>query len=525
MSDKHEIARSAGVIGFLTLLSRITGYIRDMVMAYFFGATALTDAFWIAFRIPNLLRRLFAEGSLTISFIPVFTEMLEKKNKEEAKKVSDIVFSLLFSATLIISLLGIIFSPYIVKLFAYGFDKETFDLSVSLNRIMFPYIFFISLTALSMGVLNSLRHFFAPAFSPVLLNISMILAVFVLFRSFDLPIFSAAAGVILGGVLQLAIQLPFLRASGFLFRFTSSLRDPAVKRIGLLLVPQLFGLAVYNLNLIVSSQYASFMPAGTISYLYFAERLTEFPLGIIAVSIATVLLPSLSTYISRGDYEKFHETYTFTLKLMLFILIPALAGLIALRIPICNLLYQRGEFTYEATVFTSQTLFGYCLGLWAVGGLRVTAPAFYAMQDTKTPVLVAFFAFLLNAALGFVLGFTLKLNHTGLALANSASSVFNFLTLIYLLERRTGDLKAGTIVLFCLKMIAVSAAIAGAAWKVSTYADWTSSAFTVRKMAVLIMSIGASGIVFIILTKVLRIEEAGFLLNLIRRKMPGGREI
>ena len=524
MSDKHEIARSAGVIGFLTLLSRITGYIRDMVMAYFFGATAFTDAFWIAFRIPNLLRRLFAEGSLTISFIPIFTEMLEKKNKEEAKKVSDIVFSLLFTITIIVSILGVIFSPYIVKLFAYGFDRETFELSVALNRIMFPYIFFISLTALSMGVLNSLRHFFAPAFSPVLLNISMIIAIFALFNKFGLPIYSAAAGVILGGVLQLLIQIPFLRASGFLFSFKPTLRNPAVKRIGLLLVPQLFGLAVYNLNLIVSSQYASFMPEGTISYLYFAERLTEFPLGIIAVSIATVLLPSLSSYISRGDYDKFHETYSFTLKLMLFILIPALAGLIALRIPICNLLYQRGEFTYEATLATAQTLSGYCLGLWAVGGLRVTAPAFYAMQDTKTPVVVAFFAFLLNAALGFVLGFTLKLEHTGLALANSASSVFNFLTLIYLLERRTGDLKARTIFLFCLKMIVVSGVMAGAAWAISTYADWTGSDFSVKKIAVLALSICASGTLFIILTRILKIEEAGFLLNLIRRKMPGGKK-
>lgn len=512
------------MIGFLTLMSRVTGYIRDMVMAYFFGATAFTDAFWIAFRIPNLLRRLFAEGSLTISFIPVFTEMLEKRDKMEAKRVADIVFSLLFSMTLIISVLGVIFSPYIVKLFAYGFDKETFDLSVSLNRIMFPYIFFISLTALSMGVLNSLRHFFAPAFSPVLLNVSIIAAIFVLFKSFDIPIFSAAVGVVLGGVLQLLIQIPFLKAKGFLFSFTTHYRNPAVKRIGLLLVPQLFGLAVYNLNLIVSSQYASFMPPGTISYLYFAERLTEFPLGIIAVSIATVLLPSLSSYISRGDYGKFHETYTFTLKLMLFILIPALAGLIALRVPICNILYQRGEFTYEATLATAQTLSGYCLGLWAVGGLRVTAPAFYAMQDTKTPVVVAFFAFILNAALGYILGFTLKLEHTGLAIANSSSSIFNFLALIYLLERRTGDLKARTVVYFCLKMILISAVMAGAAWWVSTYADWTGSAFSVKKIAVLALSIGVSGIVFAALTKALGIEEAGFLLNLLRRRMPAGKE-
>jgi putative peptidoglycan lipid II flippase len=266
------------------------------------------------------------------------------------------------------------------------------------------------------------------------------------------------------------------------------------------------------------------MHPGTISYLYFAERLTEFPLGIIAVSIATVLLPSLSSYVSRGDYDKFHETYTFTLKLMLFILIPALAGLIALRIPICNILYQRGEFTYDATLATAQTLSGYCLGLWAVGGLRVTAPAFYSMQDTKTPVVVAFFAFILNAALGYILGFTFRLEHTGLALANSSSSIFNFLTLIYLLERRTGDLKAKTIVYFCAKMILISALMAGVAWWISTYADWTGSSFSARKLAVLVLSLAASGAVLVVLSKAFRIEEAGFLLNILKRKMPAGKE-
>jgi putative peptidoglycan lipid II flippase len=522
MNEKHYLARSAGMIGSLTLLSRIAGYLRDMVIAYFFGATSYTDAFWIAFRIPNLLRRLFAEGSLTISFIPVFTETIENKNKEEAKTISDIVFTILFIITIIVVILGIIFSPYIVKLFAYGFDKKTFELSVALNRIMFPYIFFISLTALSMGVLNSLRHFFAPAFSPVLLNISIILSVFIFVKSFNLPIYAAAVGVILGGILQFMVQLPFLKAKGFLFGFKVKLHHPAVKRIGILLLPQLFGLAVYNLNLIVSSQYASYMSAGTISYLYYAERLTEFPLGIIAVSIATVLLPSLSSYVSRGDYDQFHSTYTYTLKLLLLILIPSLAGIFALRIPICNLLYQRGEFTYEATIATAQTLAGYCLGLWAVGGLRITAPAFYAMQDTKTPVVVAFFAFLLNATLGYVFGFTLKLEHTGLALANSTSSIFNFLALIYLLERRTGNLKAKTILGFTLKIIVISAIMAAAAWKLSTYADWTESVFSIKKTLALVMSIGSGGLIFIALTKIFKIEEAGFLLDLLRKKVTGG---
>lgn len=521
MGEREEITRSVGMVSFITIISRIAGYLRDMQMAYFFGATTFTDAYWIAYRIPNLLRRLLAEGSLTISFIPVFTETLEKQGKEEAKKVSDIVFTILFIILIAVTILGIIFSPFIIKLFAYGFDQKTFEIAVSLNRVMFPYIFFVSLAALCMGVLNSLRMFFAPAFSPVLLNIAIIGTVFALHSHFKLPIYSAAIGVIIGGILQLVQQFPYLYIKGFMFSFRKNLRHPAVKRIALLLVPQLFGLAVYNLNLIVSSQYASYMSAGTISYLYYAERLTEFPLGIIAVSIATVLLPSLSSYVSKGDYEQFHNTYTFTLKLMLLILIPSLAGLIALRIPICNILYQRGEFTYESTLATAQTLSGYCLGLWAVGGLRVTAPAFYAMQDTKTPVVVAFFSFLLNAALGYVLGFTLKLEHTGLALANSTSSIFNFLALIYLLERRTGDLKATTVFNFCLKMIVVSAIMAAAAWKISMYADWTGSAFSLKKTIVLVLSIGAAGLIFIICTKIFKIEEAGFLVNLIRRKMPG----
>ena len=479
MKDKRAFARSAGLIGSLTFLSRITGYARDMVMAYFFGATAFTDAFWIAFRIPNLLRRLFAEGSLTISFIPVFTDTLENKSKEEAKQVSDVVFTILIIAVSVISILGIIFSPYIVKLFAYGFDEPTFELAVSLNRIMFPYIFFISLTALAMGVLNSLRNFFAPAFSPILLNAAMIGAIFFLYNRYDLPIYAAAVGVIIGGALQLAIQLPYLKAKGFLFSFSTNLRNPAVKRIGLLIVPQLFGMAVYNLNLLVSSQYASFMQEGTVSYLYFAERLIEFPLGIIAVSIATVLLPSLSSYASRGDYDNFHETYTFTLRLMLFILRPALAGLIALSVP-----------------------------------------AFYAMQDTKTPVVVAFFAFLLNAALGYILGFTLDLSHTGLALANSASSIFNFLLLIYLLERRTGELRAGPIVKFAVLVTMISVIAGAAAWKISTYADWAAQDLTLEKVLVLLASISAAVLVYILLARLFKIDESRFVFTILKRRRP-----
>lgn len=518
MKQNEQITRSAGLVGSLTFLSRIAGYARDVIIAYFFGATASTDAFWVAFRIPNLLRRLFAEGSLTISFIPVFTQYLETKSKEEAKQVADAVFTILVFLLILISIGGILLSPYIIKLFAAGFDQSTFDLAVTLNRIMFPYILFISLTALCMGVLNSLRHFFAPAFSPVILNICIIAAVLFIYNNFGVPIYAAAVGVIAGGILQLVFQLPFLYGRGFLFSFRKQVRHPAVKKIGLLIIPQLFGVAVYNINILVNTQYASFMAEGTISYLYFAERLIEFPLGIIAVSIATVLLPSLSSHVSKNDFGKFRETYSFTLRLMFFILIPALVGLIVLREPICNLLYQRGEFDYAATIFTSQALLGYAVGLWAVGGIRITAPAFYSMQDTKTPVIIAFIAFIANAVLGYVLGFTFDYKHTGLALASSISSIINFILLFYLIERRVGNINIKSIIILLVKLSAISGVMGILVWRVSKLTLWNESAFAIEKVGILAASVLIAIAVYFFLAKLLRIKEADFLVDMIKKR-------
>ncbi|HEX3036821.1 MAG TPA: murein biosynthesis integral membrane protein MurJ [Thermodesulfobacteriota bacterium] len=522
MRQEEEITRAAGIVGSLTLLSRILGLVRDMVIAYFFGARAETDAFYVAYRIPNLLRRFLAEGSLTISFIPVFTEYLENRSKEEAKRVSDITFTLLFITLILVSVLGILLSPLIIKLFASGFKGEIFKLAVNLNQIMFPYIFFVSLAALAMGVLNSLKHFFAPAFSPVVFNIVNISAVFLLYQYFDVPIFTLAIGVIAGGALQFLIQFPFLKNRDFLFSFRKNLRHPAVKRIALLMSPQLFGLAVYNFNILVSTQYASHLPGGTVSYLWYSERLIEFPLGIFAVSIATALLPSLSSQASKGEYEKFGESYSFALRLMLFVMIPALVGLIALRVPICNVLYQRGEFTFEETLLTSQALLGYAIGLWAVGGIRITAPGFYAIQDTKTPVKVALLAFIINAALGYILGFTLDLKHTGLALASSISSISNFFILFLLLTKRMKEIEIKRTLVYVLKVLAASLLMGATAWEISAFSDWSQSGFSLEKISIFCASIAGAVIVYFVLAKLLKIEEVNFLFKLIRRKAGRG---
>jgi putative peptidoglycan lipid II flippase len=518
MKHKEEITRATGVIGYSTLISRIAGYVRDMVIAYFFGATAETDAYFVAFRIPNLLRRLLAEGSLTVSFIPVFTEYLEKKSREEAKRVSDITFTLLTIVLILVSIAGILLSPFIINLFASGFKRETFTLAVKLNQIMFPFIFFVSLSALAMGILNSLNNFFAPAFSTVIFNVVSIAVIVFAYQRLHTPVFSLAIGVIIGGFVQLVFQIPFLKSRGFLFAFRRNLRHPAVKKIALLMSPQLFGVAVYNLNILISTQYASHLPEGTVSYLYNSERLTEFPLGLIAVSIATAMLPSLSSQVSKGEIEKFRESYYFALRLMLFTIIPALTGLIALRVPICNLLYQRGEFNYEATLRTSEALLGYAAGIWAVGGVRITAPAFYAMQNTKTPVVIAFFAFIVNAIFGYVLGFTLGLKHTGLTLASSISSTFNFSLLFFILSRHIGYIKIKGILTYAIKIVCASLVMGAAAWMISTFSDWSRSGISPQKIGVFLFSIIGGVAVYFALVRLLKVDEFGFLFGMIKTK-------
>lgn len=514
MRDGSQDAKRWRLVSSLTFLSRIVGYLRDVVVASFFGAGFQTDAFYVAFRIPNLLRRLFAEGSLSVVFIPVFSEYLESKTKREANVALRSVFTVLFIVLLAVTVLGVVFAPWVVKLFAAGFDPATFDLAVYLNRLVFPYVLFISLTALAMGVLNSTRHFFAPAFSPVLFNLCVIAAAVFLYAQFEVPIVSLCVGVIFGGVLQLVLNLFYLHRERFMFGFTSALGHPAVKKIGLLMVPQLFGIAVYNLNILVNTQYASFMQEGTVSYLYFAERLTEFPLGIAAVSLATVMLPELSRLSARGDYEGFALEYSRTLRRMLFVIVPAMAGLLALRIPVCNFLYQHGEFDYVAVVNTSNALLGYAVGIFAVGGIRVTVPAFFALQDTKTPVVVAFFAFLLNAALGFVLGFVFSLNHFGLALASSISSVANFVLLLYFLNGRLGWFLSRDFLFFSMKVFAAAAVMYFPVSLVAGISPWNETGFSLSKSLVMVSAIVSGIAVYLVLSMVMRIREVRVFLSL-----------
>jgi len=433
-----RVTRAAGVVGLATMLSRVFGFLRDMVVAGFFGAGMATDAFFVAFRIPNLLRRLLAEGSLTVSFVPVFTEYLNKKSREEALELAAVAFTALSLILVFVSLLGIVFSPLIVTVMAPGFLKvpSQFELTVFLTRFMFPYIFFISLVALCMGILNSLGHFAAPALSPVVLNISMIAAALLLRDLFAEPIFSLAVGVMIGGVLQLAMQWPFLLKLGVRLRLRFNFGHPGVRRIGLLMMPAAFGAAIYQINIFIGTILASLLPEGSVSFLYYADRVVELPLGVFAIAVGTATLPSFSEQVARGEFDEFRRTFSFSLMLILFISVPASVALIILRKPIISVLFQRGAFDSLSVAATADALLFYTVGLWAFSTIRVVVSAFYSLQDTKSPMKAAVVALVVNALCSVVLMFPLR--HGGLALATSIASAVNVLMLSFVLRRRIG---------------------------------------------------------------------------------------
>jgi len=436
--DRSHVMKAAGVVGLATFASRILGFIRDMVVAGFFGAGLATDAFFVAFRLPNLLRRLFAEGSLTISFVPVFTEYLEKKSRKDAFELAEAAFSVLSVILAAVSVTGVIFAPILVRLIAPGFVamEGKYALTVFLTRLMFPYIFFISLVALCMGILNSLRHFAMPALAPVALNISMIAAAVLLRGFFREPITAVAVGVVVGGVAQLVMQVPVLFRKGVRLRPRFDFSHPGIKRIAVLMIPAVFGAAVYQVNIFVSTLLASFLPQGSVSYLYYADRLVQLPLGIFAIAIGTASLPSFAGQVARGEYEEFRMSISFSLRLIFFVTIPATCALVILRVPIISVLFERGEFDAISTIKTATALLYYAVGLWAFSAIRVVVSAFYALQDTKTPVRVAVVSLVVNIIMGIILMYPLK--HGGLALATSIASAVNIILLTVVLHRRTG---------------------------------------------------------------------------------------
>ena len=460
ISDKENVSRAAGTVGFFTFLSRILGLIRDMVLARYFGSGMAADAFFVAFRIPNLLRSLFAEGSLTIAFIPVFTEYLSRKTREDAFQLARAVLTLLALVLVVVTLLGVFFSPWIVRIQAFGFGGSgiKYELTVLLTRITFPYIFLIGLVALFMGILNSLRHFAAPAAAPIFLNIGIITSTLWVSPHLSQPIIGVAIGVIVGGILQVGLQIPWIFKKGVSLLPCWMPGHPAVKRIGLLMLPAIFGSAIYQFNQFIGTLLASFLAEGSVSYLYYADRLVQFPLGVFAIAISTASLPFLSKQAAEKALDEFKDTLGYALRLVFFITIPSMVGLIILGKLIIQVFFERGAFDSSSTAMTALALFFYTLGLWAFSGIRVMVSAFFSLQDTKTPVKVA--AITMVANLVFSLLFIALMEHGkqhgGLALALSLASALQFGLLLFFFKKRIDGWNLRPILVSAVKCIFAS---------------------------------------------------------------------
>lgn len=524
MSEKHRIARAAGLMSVATFISRILGYARDMILAFYFGATGLSDTFFVAFRIPNLLRELFAEGSMASAVIPVLTEY-QAKQEEEAKKLVRTAFTFVLAMVGVICVLGIIFAPAIVSVIAPGFlrSPEKFRLTVLLTRIMFPFLLFISLAALLMGALNARRVFFIPALAPATLNITIIAAVLILTTWLQRPVLAAAVGVVLGGFVQFVFQIPSFIRKGYSMRPDMDFRHPGLLKMARLVLPATVGMAVAQINIVVSNVLASFLSSGSITYLFYSMRLIQFPIGVFGVAMGMAVLPSLSEHALKKDFERLREDFSFALRLLFFISVPAMAGLIALREPIVNVLFQRGRFDYAATDGTAQALLFYSMGIWAIVGVRVVTATFYSMQDTRTPVKVAVAALTANVLLSLVLMGPMR--HSGLALANALSSMLNFTLLFYFLRKKLGRVEGTRILRSFIKVLIASSAMGLIGWWGATAPGvkelWTQSGEGLLKAGYLSGTILACVAAYLLISRILKAEELSFVVNLIRSRFKG----
>ena len=518
MSARSAVARPAGTVAFFTFISRILGLVREMVIAFSFGAGAAADAFFVAFRIPNLLRRLVAEGALTAAFLPVYVEYLENRTPEDAQRVANVTFTMLAMVLSVLTLGGVLLSPMIIHVFAPGFvdAPDKFQLAVSLNRVLFPYIFFVSLVALCMGVLNAKGHFAVPAASPILLNVFMITGALVLSQWLDPPIFGLAVGVLLGGLCQLLIQIPALAQRGVRIRPCFSFRDEAVKRIGRLFVPAAFGAAVYQLNIFVSQLLASFLPEGSISYLWYANRILEFPLGVFGIALTTAAFPSLSRQSSRNDMEGFGKVLDETLRLITFICVPAMVGLILLREPIVQVLFQHGAFDPVTTVRTADALLYYCIGLWPIAAARILVACFYSLQDTATPVKLSLISFVANVILCLIL--MGPMGHCGLALANSLSSLLNAGMLLVWFRFKSGTWALQWVKGTGVKVLLASALMGLCVWLGLKLLDEKETAPLLLQCLQLAGLIGLGGISYLFACRIWGVKELQTLAGMLRKR-------
>ena len=517
--SERGIARALGSIGTATLLSRILGYTRDMVVALAFGAGPVTDAFFVAFRIPNILRRLLAEGALATAVIPVFTDYTVTRTRAELARMLAVVLGFALVVLSATALIGVVTAPWIVQLIAPGFsaDAGLARLATRLTRVMFPYLLLVGLAALSMGALQSHGRFFAAALGPAVLNVGMIAGVLLLHAHVEPPIMSLAIGVLVGGLGQLLVQVPGLRREGLLVAPALDTRHPAVRRIVRLLLPSVFGLAAVQVSVFVNTLLASFLPAGSISYLYYADRVMEFPLGVFGIALASAVLPAMARQGALGDLRAVAETLNFALRMSFYIAAPATVGLVLLRTPITRILFERGQFGPAETVATATAVAWYAAGLVAFSGARIAAQVFYAISEPG--IAVRWGAVSVAAGIVAALALMGPLGHAGLAAASSIGAYVNVVALVVAARRRFGPLggralcaSAGRTALACVPVVA---------WCVMLLALWPAPAGTRANLVILALAVTGGAGVFWGTSALLGAPERATLAAMLPRRRPG----
>jgi putative peptidoglycan lipid II flippase len=522
-SNTTQLAKSAGLISLATTLSRVLGLVREQLIAHLFSRTA-TDAFYVAFRIPNLLRDLFAEGAMSSAFVPTFTDYLHKRSREDAWQMASTVTNLLLVLLSLITLFGIVCSSWLVDKFAqhYRLVPGKFEMTVLMTQIMFPFLPMVALAAIAMGILNSHGRFFIPALAPALFNVgsiafALILNVWLPRYHVD-PILGMAIGTLFGGLLQLLVQVPLLLGRGLNYYFSFDFRHPGVQKILLLMGPGTLGLASNQINIFVNTWLATSQEEGAVSWLNYAFRLMHFPIGIFGVAIATAALPVFSTHVSKAEPEELRKAISSSLRMVFLLNVPAAVGLMFLSTPIISLIYEHGRFGTKDTQATAAALVFYSIGLFAYSAVKLLVPVFYALGHSRVPVIVSAAAVASNIGLNLVL--VGPMGYRGLALGTSLTSVFNFFLLFHWLQKYAGSLQPMRIFGSFLKISVASLIMGGVCFYVNQWlASHMISDSLISKVFALSGTIGIGLVSLFLSCRMLRISEMESAARILMRKI------
>ncbi len=548
-TQSSKVARSAGIVSIAVMASRILGLIREQVFAYFFGSGYLYDAYQVAFRIPNVLRDLFAEGALSVAFVKVFTDYQLDRTEEEAWKLASLVLNGIVVILSVITIIGILFAPQIVSLMAPGFPDEIAELATVMTRIMFPFILFIAMAALAMGVLNTKGIFGVPASASTAFNlVSIFLGLGFAYwlsgggwevpprgimpsRNAELAIIGMSIGTLIAGASQFLIQLPWLWKLGFRFSPVLDFADEGVRKVARLMAPAIVGTSAVQINVFVNTMLASGIEGG-VSYLSYAFRLMQFPIGVFGVAIGTATIPALSRLANKKNIVDFRDTLSNSLNLVFLLTLPSACGLVVLGSPIISLLYSHGgAFTEDDVPMTAIALAAYAIGLTGYAAIKVLSPAFYALDEARIPMIIGICSIVVNAVAGYTflqifstIGVDTKhphgYGHAGVALATSCVALVNFTALLIMMRRKIGGVNAGKLLQSFLKIAIASAIMSGVCWFSYQYlTQLTTTKRLFQQLYEVAIPVALGVIVFFIVAKILRVHELEEFIKMLRRRL------